>query len=136
MNMKRNMKSDKILGLGNDIVSIERIRKSLNQHRERFLSKLFTPSEQAYCLKNRDPVPSFAARFAAKEAIAKALGCGFGKDLSWLDLEILNNPEGKPSVLCSAQLNAKFNSPLLLLSMSHCKEYASAVAIWLAQEIY
>jgi holo-[acyl-carrier protein] synthase len=128
--MKRNM-ADKILGLGNDIIEIERIRSSLNKHRDHFLNKLFTAKEQAYCSSHQDPALSLAGRFAAKEAIAKALGCGFGKDLSWLDLEILNNDLGMPIVTCSESLDTRFNSPHFLISISHCKEYATAVAIWL-----
>jgi holo-[acyl-carrier protein] synthase len=127
--MKPTMTKSSILGIGNDIIEIDRIRKNLQTHPERFLDKLFTKNEQTYCLKHQDPAPSLAGRFAAKEAIAKALGCGFGEKLSWLDLEILNDSQGKPILTCSPTLNTRFNNPRLLISLSHCKEYATAVAI-------
>jgi holo-[acyl-carrier protein] synthase len=120
-------------GLGTDIIEIQRIRAGIERHKEHFLNKLFTPEEQNYCLSYRDPGPSFAGRFAAKEAIIKALGKGFRKEFTWLDIEILNNAEGKPIVYLSAEMNKIFNKPQFLLSISHCREYAMATAIWLQQ---
>lgn len=125
--------SDKILGLGNDIVEIERIREAVASHGSPFLTRLFTSKEQEYCQKHKDPVPHLAARFSAKEAIVKAFGSGFGKYASWLDIEILNNPEGKPEVFFTEKVNKHFNHPKVLLSMSHCQLYATAVAIWCAK---
>ena len=119
-----------ILGLGNDIIEIDRIRKSIATHQERFLNRIFTPKEQAYCLTYKDPAPHFAARFAAKEAVAKALGCGLGEKLSWLDLEILNDPSGKPEVHCSPSARKRFDNPRFLLSMSHSREFADTVVLW------
>lgn len=120
-----------ILGMGIDIIEIARLRKTASAHPERLLTRLFTEKERAYCVRFRNPFPHFAARFAAKEAIAKALGCGFGKALSWQDLEILNDTSGKPEVICSQKVNMHFSTPLLLLSLSHSKDYATAVALWL-----
>lgn len=122
----------KILGLGTDIIEIGRIRESIAKHGNHFLNRLFSVKEQEYCQRHKDYAPSFAARFAAKEAIAKALGCGFGEKLSWLDLEIINNDLGQPSVLCSEEINKRFDSPQFLVSMSHSVEYATAVAIYLS----
>lgn len=115
--------------IGIDIIEIERIREGMAAHSEKFLSRLFTKKEQEYCLKHKDPAPSFAGRFAAKEAIAKALGTGLGEHLSWLDIEIFNAEEGKPGVHLSERANKHFGSPRLLLSISHCKLYATAVAL-------
>lgn len=120
-----------ILGIGNDIVEIERIRSSIKKYDTRFLSKLFTSKEQAYCLKYKDPSPHFAGRFCAKEAIAKALGTGFGKETHWLDIEILNNAHGKPEVHFLKTLKKRLDKTHVLLSISHCKQYATAFAIWL-----
>lgn len=119
-----------IKGLGNDIVEIERVRKSYDHHGCRFLSRLFSTKEQDYCLKFKDPVPHFAARFSAKESIAKALGTGFGEHLSWLDIEILNDASGKPSVLFSEALKKRLGDPLVLISISHCQLYVATSAIW------
>lgn len=123
-------KSQKILGLGNDILEIERIRESYEKHGDRFLEKLFTKNEREYFTKHKHPEPHIAGRFAAKEAIAKALGTGFGKDLSWLDIEILNNPNGRPLVSFSQEIRQKIHPGHIMLSISHCHNYASAVAIW------
>ncbi len=119
-----------IKGIGNDVIEIERIRKSFDHHGYRFLTKLFSIPEQDYCLKYKDPIPHFAARFSAKESVVKALGTGFGEHASWLDIEILNDSQGKPHVHLSDTLNRKLNNPLILISISHCQLYVSTVAIW------
>ncbi len=120
-----------VLGIGNDIIEIDRIRQSIAEHGQRFLDRIFTPKEQKYCLTHQDSAPRFAGRFAAKEAIVKALGIGFGEHASWLDIEILANGDGRPEVTLSAKLNSHFKNPRLLLSISHCKLYVTAVAILL-----
>lgn len=120
-----------VKGLGNDIIEIDRLKEGYDHHGDPFLKRLFTPEEIAYCLKQRDPFPRFAGRFAAKEAIAKALGCGFGNEVSWHDIEILPDEKGKPIVTLSTQLDKLFNHPQILVTISHCKRYASAVAILL-----
>lgn len=119
-----------ILGLGTDIIEIERIRQSIDKHGHRFISRIFTPKEQDYCLKHKDPIPHFAARFSAKEAIAKALGTGFSKDVAWQDIEIVNDASGKPIVYFSTRLQKKTMGTYMLLSISHCKLYATATALW------
>lgn len=122
--------SKSILGIGNDIIEIKRMRQSIERHGLHFLNRLFTQREQDYCYKFKDPAPHFAGRFAAKEALSKALGTGFGSQLSWHDLEILNDDQGKPTVLLSDALQKRYNNPHLLVSISHSEEYATAVAIW------
>ena len=117
-------------GLGNDIIEIERVRKSIERHNLHFLDRLFTQKEQDYCHTYQDPVPHFAGRFAAKEAISKAFGTGFGADLSWHDIEILNNEQGKPIVLLSSRIKEQYGNPKIFLAISHCISYASAIAIW------
>ena len=119
-----------ILGIGNDVVEIERIRKSIDTHGLRILSKLFTTKEQDYCLKHKDPIPHFAGRFCAKEAIVKALGTGFGEHASWLDFEILNEPSGKPTVHFSKMMETRLKGTTVMVSISHCQLYVTAFAIW------
>ncbi len=118
-------------GLGNDIIEISRVREAHQEHGEAFLNRLFTKKEQDYCSLHKDPFPRFAGRFAAKEAIAKALGCGIGKEAAWHDIQILANENGKPEVHFSGELKKRFKDPKVLVTISHCKEYASAVAIWI-----
>jgi holo-[acyl-carrier protein] synthase len=120
-----------VRNVGNDIIEIARLKKAWLRHGERFLDKLFTKKEQAYCLaKKACPERHLAGRFAAKEAIAKALGTGFGP-ISWLDIEILNDASGKPYVVVSDAVKQTFEDPTFLVSISHCHEYATAVALLL-----
>ena len=82
------------LSTGVDLIEIERVRTVINRHGERFLSRVFTESEQVTC---GGQVSSLAVRFAAKEAVAKALGCGIG-DVMWKEIEILNNEQRAPKL--------------------------------------
>ncbi|HSX38058.1 MAG TPA: holo-ACP synthase [Chlamydiales bacterium] len=117
-------------GLGSDIIEIARMRTSIERHGLHFLNRLFSQKEQDYCYKFQDPAPHFTGKFAAKEAVAKALGTGFGANLSWRDLEILNNHSGKPIVLFNEATLQRFQNPQLLISVTHCATYAVAIAIW------
>lgn len=116
-------------GIGCDIIEVDRIAQVLERHGPAFLAKTFTQSEQDYCLKRKPPERHFAGRFAAKEAIAKALGCGFGSKLAFLDIEILNDPEGKPVAHLTPEAAARHNYPILHLSLSHTQAYATAFAV-------
>lgn len=123
-------KENSIHGLGNDIIEIERVRQSIERHGQHFLDRLFSHKEQSHCLQFKDSAPHFAGRFAAKEAIAKALGTGFGAELAWHDLEVLGNEIGKPIVHLSESAKKRFNDPKILVSISHSISHATAVAIW------
>ena len=118
-----------ISGIGTDIIEIRRIMEAIERHGERFLMRLFTEKERAYCQRYANALPHYAGRFAAKEAIVKALGTGFQFEMTWLDLEILNNTLGKPEVTLSARLRKTFPLANFFLSISHCNEYATATAI-------
>lgn len=118
-----------IFGLGNDIIEVNRIERIINKYADHFLNRIFTKSEQVYCLKHQDAARHFAGRFAAKEAVVKALRTGIQKGTSWLDIEIVNDPQGKPCVTLSPRLAKKLNGMTIQLTISHCKEYATAVAI-------
>lgn len=120
----------RILGIGNDIIEVDRIKYNIERYQKRFLNRVFTPYEQEYCLKRKEPSLHFAGRFAAKEAVVKALGTGFSQGLTWIDIEIRNNEKGKPYVFLTPALTALFNSLNLLISISHCHDYATAFAIW------
>src|ERR1700678_1129447 len=87
-----------IIGSGIDLIEIARIKHSVDRYGSRFLNRVYTPSEQAYCLSKRNATESFAARFAAKEAAAKALGTGISHGVSWLEIEVVRAPSGKPSL--------------------------------------
>lgn len=131
MNMNKNKDTgvNSIVGLGNDIIEIDRVEKAIDRMGHHFIDKIFTLKEQKYCYSFKNASQRFAGRFAAKEAIAKALGKGIGKDVSWQDMEILNDNSGKPYVNLSDKLKMSFNNPIILISISHCTKYANAIAI-------
>lgn len=116
-------------GIGNDIIAVSRIEEVIARHGERFLTRTFTEKEREYCERHRDSTRHYAGRFAAKEAIVKALGTGFIEEVGFLDIEIVNDSLGKPIVTLSPRLREMVGEIDLSLSISHCKEYATAVAI-------
>ena len=118
-----------MIELGIDIIEIERIRANIRQYGDKFLSKILTPFEKIYCLKYADPAPCVAGRFAAKEAVAKALRCGFGEELEFHDIEIIHGEKGGPLVKLSLKANAHFGVPNFKISISHCKSHAIAIVV-------
>jgi holo-[acyl-carrier protein] synthase len=87
-----------IIGIGNDLIDIRRIEKSLERYGQRFVKRLFTEVEQVKALKRTDPAPTYAKRFAAKEACAKALGTGINQGIYWKDMGVVNLPSGQPTM--------------------------------------
>ena len=87
-----------IVGSGIDLVEITRIQQSTERYGQRFLDRVYTSAEQAYCLRKRKSAESLAARFAAKEAGAKALGTGISQGVSWLEIEVIREPGGRPTI--------------------------------------
>jgi len=120
-----------LLGVGNDLVEIERIEKIIARWGMHFINRIFTQHEQSYCSTYAHPMVHYAARFSAKEAVVKALGIGFGRQISCLEVEIINTPLGKPEVRLSNRVQKAFLSPKILLAITHTKHYASTVALWL-----
>ena len=119
-----------IHGIGIDIVRNERIKKAVEAWGRRFLIRIFTESEIAYCSRRKDPYPSLAARFAAKEAFVKAMG---GRaSVRWTDIEITNDRLGKPTVHAHNELGrllAGHSLQQVHVSMSHEKEYSIACVV-------
>ena len=118
-----------IIGIGTDIIEIERVRRAvLNEH---FKKKVFTENEQNYCeSRGVQSAASYAARFAAKEAFFKALGTGIFTALT--EVEILNNDAGQPQIFLygTAKTFAEnFGVEKIFVSLSHCREYATAFVI-------
>jgi holo-[acyl-carrier protein] synthase len=116
-------------GVGTDIIEVDRIRKAIQRQGKAFLDRVFTAHEQAYCEGFQEPERHYAGRFAAKEALAKALGCGIGASLSWLDVEVLAEDSGKPILSFSEKAEKSFPKRRSHLSISHCKSYATAVVL-------
>lgn len=115
-----------ILGLGNDIVEISRIEKAILK--KGFLEKVFTAKEIELIKSKGNRVESYAGRFSAKEAISKAFGTGV-RGFKLTDIEILNDDLGKPIVSLKGILKEREKKVKIELSISHCKEYATAVAL-------
>ncbi len=87
-----------IIGIGNDLIDIRRIERTLERFGERFIERVFTPLERQKAERRRNRVETYAKRFAAKEACSKALGTGFRRGVFWRDLGVVNLPGGKPSM--------------------------------------
>jgi len=117
--------------VGIDIIEIKRVKKTIERWKEHFLERVFTKGEINYCLKKKFPEISFAGRFACKEAAMKALGTGLSKGVGWKDFEIIRGNKGKSELLISKKIEKKFGKPKFLISLSHSKEYAVAVAVLL-----
>ena len=87
-----------IIGIGSDLTDISRIEKTLARYGARFIQRIFTPTEQAKAARRSTPAPTYAKRFAAKEACAKALGTGFNRGVYWRDIGVVNLPSGAPTL--------------------------------------
>jgi holo-[acyl-carrier protein] synthase len=121
-----------IIGSGIDIVAVPRLARFYERHGERGLERLFTAAEMAYCLQQAQPAPSLAARFAAKEALFKALGTGVGEGGRWTEAEVVRAANGRPSLRLhgtAAQTAAQQAVRRLHLSLSHTLEFAVASVI-------
>ena len=128
----------RIFGIGIDVVEVERIAAAIERHGEPFLTKLFTSNERAYCEVQKKPALHYAARFAAKEAVSKALGTGIGGQAGWLDLEITRDPSGAPKLALSgnaADFAHQNGITEIQISLTHAREYAAANAIAIAGEL-
>ena len=115
--------------IGVDLIEVERIRSLRERWGSRFEERIFTPAEREYCARKHDPMQSLAARFAAKEAVFKALGTGWNFGMRWQEIEILNDHYGKPEVrLTGAVLEyaIRKNMACIQISLSHTEHYAVA----------
>jgi len=115
--------------IGIDIVEAERMRATIERWGERFTSRVFTQREKDFCLTRRNPHLSYAARFAAKEALLKAIGTGLSRGMSWLDIEILDDEHSRPTVEVRGEVGRLVGGRELILSLSHTREHALAVVI-------
>ncbi len=125
-----------IIGIGTDICDIRRIRTIYDRHPERFPAKAFTDAERERCDRRPDPVPCYAKRFAAKEAVAKAIATEDSGPLSWQDVEVINRKSGRPDILLHAGAAARLASMTppghtasIRISLSDERDYAVAFAV-------
>lgn len=130
INFTEEREIDLVKGTGVDIIEISRIEQAVIRF-SKFSSRVFTPREIECCMGNKTRWASLAARFAAKEAVAKALGTGIGK-VRWTDIEIFNDCSGKPGIRLFSEAKlaaARLGITNLDLSISHCREYAVAFVV-------
>jgi holo-[acyl-carrier protein] synthase len=118
-----------VTGLGVDIIEVPRIKKALDRWGKRFFKRVFTSEERRYSMRKAFPEQSLAARFAAKEAVMKALGTGLSGGIAWTDVEIVNNPQGKPEVKLGSKITDLVGDKKVQISLSHTREFAVAFAV-------
>ncbi len=121
-----------IIGIGTDIIECLRIASMIEKHGELFLTRVFTPHEIEYCSARRAATQHYAGRFAAKEAVLKALGTGWTRGIQWRDIEVRNDLGGKPSIALSGgayEYSVQHGIDEVLITISHCRNYATAYAM-------
>lgn len=121
-----------LFGIGIDVVEISRVQSSIDEFGEKFLSRIFTDQEREYCDSHKRSILHFAARFAAKEAVAKALGTGIGKQMAFKEIQVEKKSSGEPMIqlLGNAEVFAKNNNiALIKVSITHAEHYAAANAV-------
>jgi holo-[acyl-carrier protein] synthase len=121
-----------VLGIGTDLIETRRVEASIIRFGDRFLERIFTAGEIAYCKRKKNAAESFAARFAAKEAGAKALGTGISRGVSWKEFEVRREVSGRPTIHMGGRA-AEFAKAIgirkIHLSLTHSRELAMAVVI-------
>ena len=121
-----------ILGIGVDLVDVERIDRAIERHGEHFLHRVFTENEIAYCSAIRAPGPHYAARFAAKEAVSKAFGTGIGERLGFQEIEVCREDSGAPFIVlrgAAVQFARERGVQKIHLALSHTATHAVAQVV-------
>ena len=121
-----------VLGIGTDNTECLRIAQMIERHGELFVGRVYTATEIEYCRSRRMATQHFAGRWAAKEAVLKALGTGWRRGISWRDIEIRNSPGGRPQAFLKGgtlEVAEKLGIRCVLVSISHCRSHATAYAV-------
>src|SRR5271163_3501002 len=127
-----------ILGIGTDIVECPRIGKMIEQHGELFLRRIYTEREIRYCQARKHAIEHFAARWAAKEAILKAMGTRRSHGIAWTNIEVRHTQDGRSQVMvCGAAREMAVERGIgdILVSVSHCRTYATAYALAISRAV-
>ncbi len=120
-----------VIGIGTDIIECVRIAKMIEKHGELFLNRVYTRNEIAYCSCRKATNQHYAGRWAAKEAVLKALGTGWAKGIQWTDVEVVNEIGGRPRIELGGEakvISQQMRIREILISISHCRSYAIAYA--------
>ena len=121
-----------IVGIGTDIIECLRIAQMIERHGELFITRVFTEHEIGYCAARKAATQHYAGRWAAKEAVLKALGTGWRRGISWRDIEVRNQPSGAPTVALrggAKEVLERAGIERIHLSISHCRSHAIAYAV-------
>ena len=118
-----------VRGIGVDIIEIGRIAESIDRAGENFLSKVFTEGEIAYCVGKAHKNQHYAARFAAKEAVSKALHTGWSGAFRWKDVEVVNDTAGRPEIVLHGSLRTLLANASIHISISHADSHVVAMAV-------
>jgi holo-[acyl-carrier protein] synthase len=121
-----------ILGIGTDIVEVPRIALMIQKHGELFVQRVYTPHEIGYCSASKSSHQHFAGRWAAKEAVLKALGTGWSNGIHWTDIEVCNEPGGRPKIRLGGAAREwceRRGIAEILITISHCRTFAVAYAV-------
>jgi holo-[acyl-carrier protein] synthase len=118
-----------VRGIGIDIIEIARIRQSIERLGEHFTDKVFTSQELAYSSAKQNKFQHLAARFAAKEAVGKALSTGWSGEFRWKDVEVMNDPSGQPRITLSGKLREILSGSSIYLSISHSDSHVVAMVV-------
>jgi holo-[acyl-carrier protein] synthase len=125
-----------VIGIGTDITECLRIARMIERHGELFIHRVYTAEEIQYCQSRKQATQHFTGRWAAKEAVLKALGTGWIRGISWRDIEVLNEPGGRPLVLLrdgARKIAQSLGIQKVLVSISHCRTHATAYAVALGK---
>jgi holo-[acyl-carrier protein] synthase len=120
-----------LLGIGTDIIECLRIAQMIQRHGEQFIERVYTPHEIQYCQARKQSTQHFAGRWAAKEAVLKALGTGWVRGISWRDVEVRTETSGKPTIVLRGGAREAADAQGIsevLISISHCRTFATAYA--------
>jgi len=118
-----------VKGIGVDIIEIARVRQSIETLGDRFLDKVFTSREREYCSSKQNSFQHFAARFAAKEAVSKAMSTGWAGEFRWKDVEVMNDPSGQPRITLSGPLTELLVRARILVPLSHSESHVVAMVL-------
>jgi holo-[acyl-carrier protein] synthase len=118
-----------VFGVGIDLCDVPRIRAALDRFPDRFRARVFGPAENEFCSRLADPAPSYAGRFAAKEAFAKALGTGLRGAIAWREVEVCDNERSRPTIRATGRAAGYLAGRRVHLSITNLPEYAAAVVV-------
>jgi len=126
-----------VIGIGVDVAEVHRVADLVERHGRRFLERVYTPRELAYCLGRRRESEHLAARFAAKEAVSKALGTGIGPRVHWRDIEVVREEIGRVHITLhggAREVARELRITKIFVSLSHARAYAAANAVAIGRE--